>query len=238
MADILRYYGTNLKISGPLHGIPLEWFSPSAPTYSDKLLRPINDRIKIRNLNKQSLLSMVTIFILMVQGVQSSNSDGDELNYQPVVLGLFLIILVMSTFQSVLCRLKTLALAELINGLIQFDRLYPKRQKKLREMSIYELFSLLMPKAGFSWQVTISIGTVFGLHWSNPWKITLAGYWLIPKEINSECQIISTIYFVICRIVVMMLNFWNWTFVVCAPAFVYVVIHTLSISAIIRNIEL
>lgn len=119
---------------------------------------------------------MTTTFVFIAQGIQSLSKNDAETSYELVVLGLILVILVMATFQLHFSRTRKVELAELINGLIQFDQLYRKHKKPLRAMSIYELFSTLTPKAGISWQATISIGVVFGLHWNSPWKITLAGY--------------------------------------------------------------
>ncbi len=219
MAMILKFYGNNLKISGPLHSVPLEWFSPVPVTYSKKLLRVVDDKSFQRHLLWKSFVVSVTGLLVLAQGIQVCfNKTADPL--KTVILPWMLIIILATclTYHHV-CITKPAEIAELINGFIQFDKMYPNTERKLVDLPILRIFGKVFAIGISVSQVVFPIVVVFGLHLNDPWKASLAGYWIIPKPSNQSGILAQSITFGI-RIIVLAYNYWFWNFLVAPMAVV------------------
>ncbi len=226
MAEILKYFGTNLAISGFLRSVPLEWFSPKdAP----KLLKPITKPGYNRFLTIKSHIATLSILLIALQAIYTANDPNSSL----ITWMIFAMISTCDSHQY-FCRTKAAELSDIVNSLIQFDQRYPKKQRKLSEMSVLQLLSTVMVPAVFLTQFVIPIGAVFGFHWNNPWKASLAGYWLIPKLNDIE----TWISFQVSKILVLLFNYGIWAFIVQGPVVVIALCQTLWITTMLDNIEM
>lgn len=212
MAEILKYFGTNLKVSGPFRSVPLEW---SIPADGPVLLKPITKQRYRRLLTLKSYIASFSILLIALQAVYNHNSS--------VLTWMILAMISTCDSHQYFCRTKAAQLSNIVNELIRFDQIYPKRQRKLLEMSVLQVLSTVMVPAVFLTQIVIPTGAVFGFHWNNPWKPSLAGYWLIPKPGILE----HDISFQVSRILVLLYNFWVWAFIVQGPVVVIALVQTL-----------
>lgn len=236
MADILKVYGSNLKMSGPFHAIPLQWLKSKETLYSPKFLIAIEEERYRVTLARKCYLAGATFLLIIFQEVLhlnfSSTISSDEITFW-----LLIVVLIASNCFLNFTRHTASQLAELINGLIQFDSMYPKEQKTLKETSIREILSNIMARAVVFSQYMIPVGAVFGLHWNNPWKSSLAMFWLIQKPaVETQNVFLHTIQ-VGTKLVVMFYNLWMWVFVMAGPGFTVGVLQNLSTTALIKNIE-
>lgn len=236
MAEILKYYGTNLKLSGLCHSVPLEWFCPSPPTYSSKLLRVVNTENFDRRLKLKSYVASVTVVLLLFQGLQASFTTS----FKELVLPWMLILLSTAClFYLYVFRKKALEISELINGFIQFDTIYPKTATKLVSMPIRMCFGWVAAKLMFFTQVVYPIAIVFGLHFNDPWKPSLAGFRLIPK-LDSQLENYTFAELVAggIRITVLLYNYWIWNFLFAPIIILGGLIMNLCIIILLDNIEM
>ncbi len=235
MAQILAIYGTNFKVSGPLKAVPLEWFCPDKPTQPKKLLRLINDEMYDRAYSIKSGICFATLLLIIFQGILKTPQIGESKANQ-VLLWLLVIILFSGAFYLHVIRISAPEIADAINGLIQCDHLYPKRPKKVADIPIIELMGNAFVRAIFISQVVLPLGAVFGFHWQTPWKASLAGYWLIPKQDNNGNIVLNLIAPVV-KIVVLLYNYWIWNFLITTSGFVIGILQILYILTMLGNIE-
>ncbi len=235
MGEIIKLFGTNLKVSGILHSIPLEWFCPPKPAYSSKLLRPINDIKYTKTLKRKSFIATATLFIILCQGLVSlkNSSIADTDIYWLVVIFIF-----TGTYFQNLSRTSSSEFAVFINALIQFDFMYQKQPRLLGNITAIEFLSSVFVQALFLTEFIIPAWAVFVLNWNQSWKISLAGYWLIP---NSALEILgfdaSKILQVFVIAVVLVYNFWMFCFVFKGPTLVVSLIQNLSVTILIRYLH-
>ncbi len=237
MAEILKIYGSDIKISGPFHTIPLQWYSPDKPLYSSKLLRSITNTAAQKTLKRKSIFVTATICILILQGTLQTNIRNNATSSDSSLYFMLLFILLASNFYVYFCQSKPSYLAHYLNGLIQFDRMYPSKPQKLSTMSLQEIACVVMVKAALFSLIVVPIGIVFGFHWTNPWQASLAGYWLIPEIDNQDNPTLQNIFHLVCKLVVLSYNLWIWVFALTAPVFVVGLLHTLSTTVLLKDIE-
>ncbi len=236
MASILKYFGTNYQVAGPLKSMPFEWFSPAPSIAPNKRMRAINSNNGRITLKQKIRIATATLILLFVQSIHSGLDKNSNKN-ESVINGMLLAMLITCTLFLNLCPIKAQEIATFINGLLQFDEMYPKIQNKLNKMSATEILSIMFVKSYKLTQYLVPIGAVFGLHWSNPWKASLAGYWLIPKQCNFECGFGTQIYVYVIQFTVLAFNFWFLVFVMTAGIVTTALIQNLCIFSLIRNIE-
>ncbi len=85
-------------------------------------------------------------------------------------------------------KAKAAEISELINAFIQFDKMYPKRAKKLADISLKQRLGMLMATLLFFSQNVDPFGVAFGFRFNDPWKTSLARYWLIPKPTHENAM--------------------------------------------------
>ncbi len=233
MAEILKNFGSNLKISGPFQTVPLEWFFPTKPTYSTKLLRFVNTESANQASAKKSniLLGILSLVILqtIVEFKHKSESIQNHMSYCVTVM-----LLSTSYLHIHLCRMFAPQIALFINGLIQFDFIHQNRKNNI---SVLEVLNKVMIKLMLCAQVILPLSIVFGLHWNYPWKASLAGYWLIPKADDLGTGSLGEILRMIIEQVVMLINAWALAYGINAPGFCIAVIYNSCIAVLLRDIE-
>lgn len=236
MAEILLNFGSKIQISGPFRTVLLEWFSPEIATYSAKLLRSIDSEPTYRAFKIKSNILLVTTIVVVLQMVFDLTRNSGSIQ-SIMTCCVTIMILSFSYIVIHLCRMFASQIALLINGLIQFDHLYEKRKRNFRNMSVLEILNKIMTKSAFWAQLLIPAGFVVGLHWNNPWKASLAGYWVIPKPSYLETGTLAQVLILIIKFVVMLFNVWIWMFGVNGPVFLVAVIYTSCHAFLLLNIE-
>lgn len=236
MAAIQKIYGSNLKISGLFHTVPLEWYSVAKPLYSSKLLRHINKTAQ-NVLKRKTLLATATIIVIIIQGILQTKFIKSTACQDPTLLMMIIFMLMASNCYVHFCKNEAKNIANLLNGLIQFDKMYPSKPRKFVNMSLEEMACVVMVKFAFFSGVVIPIGIVFGFHWKYPWKTSLAGYWLIPETNDQQNGALYKFVQTVCKLFVLLYNLWLWMFVVAAPVFVAGMLYTLSITILLGYIE-
>lgn len=236
MVDIIKNYGSNFKISGPFSAIPLEWFTSTKEIYSPKLLRPINDEHSRVKLARKCYISAVTFLLIIFQHIFASKYNPASKSNE-IVIWLIISLLSLSIYYVYFFRKNVSHIAEFINGLIQFDSMYPKNPKTFREMTATEFLSMIMVLAAFLSQILFPLAAVLGLHWTNPRKSSLAMYWLIPEQDFVQGNLFLEMVLIFSKLVVMMYNCWMWTFVLNGSAFAVGFLFTLAVTTTLKNIE-
>ncbi len=207
MTDILKFYGTNLTISGFLHSIPLEWYAPAKQSYSNKLLRACQTPEANKALKFKSIISAATLAIILFQAIQNSLCQNCPIE-NGLLSWMLCFILIPCNFHVNICRIKAPEISAFINGLIQFDKMYPKKVYRFTEMS-FQRFACLVTVLGLmASQTAFPFGAIFGFHWVNPWKFSLAGYWLIPKPNHTTDSTLVKGVALGIKMLVLMFNCW------------------------------
>lgn len=241
MTKILKVFGTNLRISGPFHSVPLEWFAPSQLTYSKKLLRVIETKSAEKSLKLNSFVSTVTVVMLWIQVIHGflRSSYNDPKNSSILPFG-FVLLLTASNVYFHICRMKRVQIAELINGFIQFEDIYPILDaRKTFDLPIVQLFGILFARVMFLTQFVVPIGAVFGMHFKNSEKPSLAGYWLIPSDKSDwQNEIMFEYSAVGIKLGILLYNYWIWSFLNSSSCFVCGLIHNLCITTLLDCIQM
>lgn len=238
MAPLRVVLEKNLKISGSLHTIPLEWYTSTNPAYSGKLLRPITKSSTSICLEIKSFLSKATILMIIFQTVYKSFEQNGSNSQQLVINWMLLAMIVPCTFHLQFCKLNASELAAFLNALIQFDKMYPKQPKTFSEMKLQDLLGVVILKAAPVTQVVVPLGAVFGLHLMNPFKASLGGYWLIPDPNTVDKIINGKIPAIVIKFAVLLYNYWIWNFMLTMALFVVIILHYLCITTLLGNFEM
>lgn len=150
---------------------------------------------------------------------------------------LFFILLVCN-FHTNICQRKAPEISAFINGLIQFDQMYPKKKRQFRTMTFQEVACLVTVFGVTGSMSVFPFGAIFGLHWIYPWKFSLAGYWLIPKSDPLTDSFLIRIVAVGIKILILVYNCWVWNFVIFGAGFVVGLLHNLCVNTILGSLEL
>lgn len=237
MSNILKFYGTNIKISGPFRTIPLEWFTPAQPTYSNKLLRPFQAPEANRAVQVKLIISVATLTLLFFQGIQISLTKNTAIQ-NSILSWMLIFMLTVSNFFVYVCRKKSPEFAAFINGLIQFDKLYPKKASQYKSMTIQEIACVVTVHGLNVSQVLLPFGVIFGFHWIDPWKPSLAGYWLIPISHGSTENFLTKITALGIKCLVLLYNYWMWNFVLAGTVFAVGLLYNLCVNTILESVDM
>lgn len=234
MADFLKIYNS-YTLHGYLNSVPLEYFSPTIPTYSKILVRPFTDpKILLRNKIQSLILSCFALAIITQEYYEVYHADEKTL---PDVLDWMATTFFIS-MQSIfhICRNKTVEISTLINGLIQFDKMYPKARKKFLDLTKVELLSTVMIYTIACTEYAVPLTFVFGLYWQNPKRTSMLGYWLIPIVSQNNAKTSASRGLLI-KVAVLLCNWWIMMLAIHPVCFLVTAIHSLSNLSIHSNIS-
>lgn len=239
MSNILKFFGSNLKISGPCNSVPLEWFRPIPPTYSKTLLRVVKDDKSKKSLRDKSYFATATIVLLLIQGFYESINSPYEDFKRVIIPWMLIIISIAGIFYLYVCKTKAAEIAELVNAFIQFDKMYPRVAKRFCELPVGQILGLAMTTAIFFSQIVVPIGAVFGFHLIDPYKPSLEGYWLIHESDNqSERSIFTKCISIVIATFLLIYNYRIWNFFVAPLVLVSGVLYNLCTIALLDCIDL
>lgn len=166
-------------------------------------------------------LHRVTLVVLFYQVLRvTRNSESSTLN-----LFNWMALIMWTVYFSYLNFFLTRCddMATLVNGILQFSQsttLYWRDKDRRFTENINILCTLFAPFL----LLFMAIGYVFGLHWFNPCKPTLVGYWLL-------CSLESW-YGYLVTAVVLVFNFWIWLTMLLGGAACTICVHMLCPVAI------
>lgn len=121
----------------------------------------------------------------------------------------------------------------LSNSLFQFDSLHPATAKP-GSVSMRNIMDLAIVYGTFISAVGIPIIFVQGLHWMNPCKASLSGYWMIPEctGISANPSLFYGVINFLLKFLVIIINQWIWSLSAHAGLFSVAVFNTMCVSSI------
>lgn len=237
MADIVNIFGNQILTVTGLRSIGLEWFTlrRGETKLTTKFLRARKDHQFSRNMLLKSYLVTCTLLIVIGQTTYIMYSSPEKISRNKLTwftLGLFCV----ESGYFYFFRRKASDTAEFLNGLIQFDLMHGKKRKQFGKEHFTEMLYIYVTYAFYFTAVGIPPVFVFGIHWQYPWKVSLAGFWLIVKPTDS-LHVLDYAAFIGSKFVVCLFNCWMWTVVAVPSVFVAAVIQNLSPSILVDNIN-
>lgn len=137
-------------------------------------------------------------------------------------------------------RIKSSEIAVLFNSIFQLDSTYPNTCKARRDSNPVQIKAMV----AFAYILVLTavlypIGCVYGLHWINPCKTTLVGYWLIRKCYSGiEAKTFAdSVVDLVSKFVVLLANHWVWSFSFHASCFGTGAIHGLAVASLQQIIQ-
>lgn len=167
------------------------------------------------------LAILATIYIL--QCIQKNN----VINEESVLAWIFLIMFLGTTTYTFEVRRKAVEIRDCVEALFQMDSILPESPgvRSPRLLKIYLIFLYIVSLSA----PAFPLGIVYGLHWGNPCRSTLVGYFLIPR-CSSDIEATWTDFVV--QICVQVVNHWIWSFVCIGTAFGSCLLNLLVVVAI------
>lgn len=145
------------------------------------------------------------------------------------------------------CQIVTLAaihkhssIRHCVNALFQMERILPKHLINRRKQFVQKA-NVMFAYSTIPTEIIIPIVFAHGLHWINPCKPTLAGFWLIPsckKTFKSEHTVpgFTKLNFII-KLVVILVNHWQWSFIFLMAGYTICIIQTLAMIALQQFVD-
>lgn len=191
--------------------LPLKWNSTSKSFYTVENSREdsTNSNLSIPKIRlwTQFAIHRLMLLALIIQEilVMQSETFGDKiLNWMPILM------LAYHNFHLKVLLEKSNETATFINSLLQ-SNCKMKEYIKNKKRNFTEKMNLFYSAAVLPLVVIFPVGYVFGLHWHNPQKSSLAGYFAL-----GHCE---NIWENIIKFTILSLNFWVWTISSCAGSF-------------------
>lgn len=157
----------------------------------------------------------------------------DESQLESFIAWVFLIMLLLGSSYVVEVRRKAMEIRDCINMLYELDLILPGKHGATQTSLLLKIYVLFIYTA-FGAAFVLPIIPAHGLHWINPCKSTLAGYWMIRGCLSKSKQPGLDI---LVQSGVILLNQGVWSFVVNATIFGASVIHILAVAAIQQLIQ-
>lgn len=121
-------------------------------------------------------------------------------------------------------------IAHFCSALFQFEDMYPTTPAKQHRVPLPMKLITVMVNCIMGSTFIVPFGFVYCLHWINPCRASLVGYWFLP-----ECHERKSILPV--KLVIMLLNHWMISVSFNSAAFTVCVLTTMSISSIQQFIQ-
>lgn len=110
------------------------------------------------------------------------------------------------------------SVAKYVNGILEFHRNYLRKtdgkEMKAQDRSTKQKFGLMFARIFFPNCLLHPLVFVIGLHWSQPCKPSLMGYWMLEECSFENNTGSSSILGFAVKILVFLANMWIWTIVV------------------------
>lgn len=130
-----------------------------------------------------------------------------------VVEWVFLAILLAGQSSAFELRWKLVKIQDCINQSLKLDTIIPSKTKT-SETTLITILYLAIVHIAMITSMVFPVGFSHFLHWQNPCKSPLAGYWLIPMCLAGSLRsnMISVLMDFLSQLCVIMANHWLWSF--------------------------
>lgn len=188
------------------------------------------------SLELKCFISTLLVFVYANQCVSGKASTPLE---TVLALNCLMLLLLCQAYIHQL-RKKSRDIGVLINVLFQLDNTYGNPCESRNKNNSTKIKGIL----AFAHTITLTailfpIGVVHGMHWINPCKTTLVGYWLIRKCYSGTeaATFTDTLVDFGSKFGVIMVNHWLWSFSFHASCFASGAIHALAVTAFQQIIQ-
>lgn len=132
----------------------------------------------------------------------------DLTSIESVLAWILLVVLYTAATYTFEVRRKAIEIRDCVNALFQLDSILPGKYGERTSLSI-KIYIVFVYIVNLS-TVVLPLAFAHGFHWMNPCRLTLSGYFLIPR-CHSHGE--ATITGFIIQFCVITLNHWMWSFV-------------------------
>lgn len=160
------------------------------------------DREKIRLFRLVGIHKVATL-ILLAQ-VVFARSQESRTSAEKILRLLLSIISFGFHAQLHFCEKRSNTIAALVNGLLEFA-VGMSTNWKCRARRVTDKVNIFIAMLGPSAIVVVPVGFAISLHWFNPYKPTLIGYWMLSDKES------LSLYGVVIKLGMLMFNYWFWT---------------------------
>lgn len=138
---------------------------------------------------------------------------------------------------------KTTTLSMFLNSMLKFPQRFPivLQNRSLNQPLIQKVKSVI-PHLIFLTIIFQPFFYIWAIHWWNPCKPAIAGYWVLPEcGIAKPSQLLGELIMskltIICRVVVLALNNWMWLYGSSSACVFSCILHTLSVTTICEYLK-
>lgn len=184
------------------------------------------------SLLKLFLIQGIILAVLIIQGHPKFQSTHlqETFDFTDYFLYSICVLCNISNYCTALALFKYReCICHYINGLAQFHSIYSKHSNSSKGKNVSQkltLQNMLFWGAIFGLFFTcylLPVAYAYPLHWMNPCKPSLSGYWLLPEchkfegslfkySENVSSQLFEQIFGILLKIIIMMINHWLWAF--------------------------
>lgn len=173
-----------------------------------------------------------SIVIAITYAAQCITAENTTTKMDAVISWSFLgLVMVCQMVTADLVR-KPIEIRHYVKALFQVDKILPEH---LKNMSLVQNANVLFAYATIPTEIILPFAFAHGLHYGNPCKTTLVGYWLIPSCQSfiklENINYISTADFMI-KFVVILVNHWQWSYMLHTAGSSICIIQTLATTAL------
>lgn len=165
---------------------------------------------------------MVTFQTLKVVW-EASNGNSQIGTATIFIAGFSFVILIMNTLHLHGCAKQAPTLVQYVNGNLQFIEQYKEHETKNRKSLGIQKLSIMLGYMIFISGSSMPFMIVYGLHWKNPCKPSLAGYWLLGKCNGRGSNL--KYWNLTLKILVLLWNHWLWNVGFRLGTFIIVDLH-------------
>lgn len=191
-----------------------------------ELLNDLHDQTRSKWNYRFHLLLLV---IILVQ----CQLKKDQSSIDIVISWIGLVLLFMGQAYIRVVLKKGNEIQHYLNALFQFYHLHPEGTSP-SQLSFVTKINLTFVHLILVSAYAFPIGFTYGLHWKNPCKSTIAGYWIL-LECNGGTEKLGSILKVsgfLTKWAVLLPSYWAWSITMHVGVFCTGVIHTLSLICI------
>lgn len=240
LGNNLKLFSVICRISGSFSSVPLIWddnFRALA------LKQAKNTTINTKNISskKKSYFSpklhyfhFISVFLIFLQCLFGNNDTATDKSQELIALG----ILQCFICHLYTCQTKASDIVLYINGHLQFQDMYYGFQplKPIQKLKLIErlnkLFAQTFVLTGLTFPIAVSV-----LHWLDPLRATLPGYFLL-KSSNKNQSESDLLLNALLKPAIFIFNHWIWQFGVNASVFVNSGLTSLATMAIQKHTEI
>ncbi len=211
----ISLFSLTVRIAQSLGSILLRW-----NIKTQKMNLVSNYSHKNKKLKQKLVIQAVLLLIMAFQGIFLMPAFQQTKSYNfivKIVYGFGLVIF-STHFQVQVCLRQATNICLYVNGILQFQTKYRNIATNgisgpmfTRPLSLIERMNVFYAYAYCPSMLCLPIAYIYGLHWMDPCKPSIIGYWLIP-ECGTYWNSGNWIWSFSGKLVVFVINHWTWSF--------------------------